>query len=76
MHIFVTVKSRKKENKVEKVDDLHFIVWTKELPVKGRANNAIMRLLASYFDISLSTILLKSGLTSKHKVFEIANRVL
>lgn len=71
MLIFVTVKPRKKENKIEKIDNKHYVVWTKELPVKGKANYAVTKLLASHFDISQSNIILTSGITSKQKVFEI-----
>lgn len=71
MLIFVTVKPRKKENKVEKVNDNHYTVWTKEVPQKGKANNAVIKLLAEYFDIKQSAILLKSGTTSKHKICEV-----
>jgi len=71
MHIFVTVKTRKKENKVEKIDNTHYVIWTKEIPQKGKANIAVIKLLASKLHLPPSSILLKSGLTSKQKIFEI-----
>lgn len=71
MLIFVTVKPRKKENKIEKINETHYVIWTKEPPEKGKANNGVIKLLASYFDLSQSKIILRSGATSKQKVFEV-----
>ena len=51
MKIFVTAKPNAREDKVEKIDDTHFVVWTTELPVKGQANFAIIKLLAEYFGV-------------------------
>lgn len=71
MYIFVTAKARKKENKVEKIDNTHYVIWTKEIPQKGKANTAIIKLLASKLRLPPSSVLLKSGSTSKKKIFEI-----
>ena len=73
MLIFVTVKPRKKENIIEKTDNSHYIVFTKEIPVKGRVNNAVQKLLSKHLNLPRNVIILKSGATSKHKVFEIRN---
>lgn len=54
-----------------KVDLPIYQVAVKEAPVSGRANEAIIKALAEYFDISASRITLISGQTSKQKVFEI-----
>jgi len=45
----------------------------KERPVEGRANEAIIKLLAGHFRISRSQVKLISGAVSKRKVFEIGN---
>lgn len=71
MKIFVKAKPNAKENKVEKIDENHFAVSTKEPPTNGRANQAILRLLADYFGISPSQIKFISGLTSRNKIIEI-----
>ena len=44
MRIFVQAKPNAREDKVEKIDDTHFIVWTTELPVKRQANFSIIKL--------------------------------
>ena len=67
MKIFVKAKPRSKEERVEKIDDTHFIVFVKEPPVQGKANIAIGKALSEYFGISVSSIRLTSGFSSKEK---------
>lgn len=81
MRIFVKVKAGSKQNKVEeppqrllqadeRLDD-YYTVSVKEPPVEGKANDAVVRALAEYFDVSISQVTLISGAVSKIKVFEI-----
>lgn len=46
-------------------------VSVKEAAVDGRANEAIIKALANYFDTAPSLIRLVSGHTAKRKVFEL-----
>lgn len=71
LKIFVKVKPRVRENKVEKIDDRNFIVSVKETPVQGKANKAIIKLLAEYFKVAKSNIEIIRGHKSKEKVIEI-----
>ena len=71
MRINVKAKPNSKEDKVEKISDTEFIVSVKEIPVQGRANRAIIRVLAEYFDIPLSRIRIISGHISRQKVVEV-----
>lgn len=71
MKIFVKVKPKAKEEKVEKIDDVNFRVQVRQLPEKGRANRAVIRALADYFNVDRSKIQIVSGSTSKVKVIEI-----
>lgn len=48
-----------------------YTVSTKALPIEGKANESVIRLLAKYFKVPKSDITLKSGKKSKIKVFEI-----
>lgn len=38
-------------------------------PEGGKANDQVVRLLANYFNVSLSNVMLKSGARSRSKVF-------
>jgi len=71
MKIFVKVKSRAREEKVEKINDINFKVSVRQLPERGKANLATVKALADYFNVSQSTIKIISGSTSKLKIIEI-----
>lgn len=71
MKISVKVKLRSKEEKIEKIDDDNFVVWVKELPIENKANEAIIRVLADYFNISRANISIISGFKSRQKTIEI-----
>lgn len=71
MKIFVKVKPKARQEKIEKIDDANFKVWVKEPPEKGRANQAVLKVLAEYFNANRSEINIVSGQTSRKKVVEI-----
>jgi uncharacterized protein (TIGR00251 family) len=71
MKINIKVKLRSKEEKIEKIDEDNFTVWTKELPIENRANEAIIRILADYFNVPKASISIVSGFKSKQKTVEI-----
>ena len=68
MKIFVKVKPKAGEEKVEKIDSTHYVVHTKEIPEKGKANEGIIRLLSTYFSIPQSNIQIISGQKSRTKI--------
>ena len=71
MKIFARVKPKAKEDKVIKLSDTNFKVWVKAAPEKGKANRAVIKTLADYFNIGQSDIEIISGSTSKLKIVEI-----
>ena len=71
MKISVKAKTGAKVEKVQKIDESHFIVAVKTAPIEGRANIAIAKALALHFGIAPTRVRLISGKTSKMKVFEI-----
>lgn len=71
MRISVKVKANTSQERIEKIDDTNFLVWTREKPVEGKANEAVIKALAEYFGIAKSKVVLIKGQASKHKIFEI-----
>jgi uncharacterized protein len=71
MKIFVQAKPDSYENQLEKIDSNHYRISVKEPPVKGKANFAIIKLLAKHFGITSSQIRIVSGYTSRQKVIDI-----
>ncbi len=69
MRIFVFAKTRAKKERIERLDAFHFRVAVTQIPEKGKANDAIKRVLARYFSIPVSQVALKSGASGKQKVF-------
>ena len=71
MKLFVTAKPNAKENRVEAVDSTHLIVRVKAKPDEGKANLAVLQVLAAYFKVPKSRLLLVSGFKSRKKIIEL-----
>ena len=69
--ISITVKANVKENRIDLPK-----VFVREPAKEGRANEAVIKLLAEYFDIPKSRIKIVSGLKSKKKIVEIDSSIL
>jgi uncharacterized protein (TIGR00251 family) len=74
--MFIKVKvfaGCKKDEIVKKKDD-EFEVRVKEKAEQGRANRAVIKVLANYFKIDESKIRLIKGFKERNKIFEIKNK--
>jgi uncharacterized protein len=71
MKILVRVKPAAKNNKIEKISENEYSISTKAPAKNGKANEAIIRLLAAYFNISSSRICILVGHNIKNKIIEI-----
>ena len=71
MRIQVKVKPNAKTEEVSQEGD-GFIVKVKEPPREGKANQAVIKLLAQHFGVSKSQVRILSGLRSGKKVIEVA----
>lgn len=72
MKIIVKAKPNSRENRVQKIDESNFVVFVKEPPIQGKANAAIITLLAKYFNTSPLLIEIISGRTSRTKIVKIS----
>ncbi len=70
MKIQVQVKPNSKSEEVSQEGD-NFIVKVKEPPEKGRANQAVVRLLAKHFGVPQSQLKILSGFKSRSKVISV-----
>jgi hypothetical protein len=66
------VTPNSKVEEVIKADDM-FLVRVKEPPKEGKANRAVIKLLADYFGVPQGRIAIISGLSSRHKVVDVSN---
>jgi uncharacterized protein (TIGR00251 family) len=70
MKIQVTVKPNSRTEKLSQEGN-SFIAKVKEPPKEGRANQAVIRLLAEHFGVSQSQVRILSGFRSRNKVVEV-----
>jgi uncharacterized protein (TIGR00251 family) len=71
MKIQIKVKPNSRTEEVSQEID-SFIVKVKEPPREGKANQAVIRLLAEHFGVPQSQVRILSGFKSKNKVVEVA----
>jgi hypothetical protein len=71
LKIQVKVKPNSKVGEVSREGD-SFVVKVKEPPREGRANRAVIKLLAEHFGVPQSQVRIIGGFTTKNKVIEIA----
>lgn len=71
MQIFVTVRARAKQGKIEQLTDDHYRVSVREPPIENKANFAVFEVLAAHFKVPLARVKLVRGRTERNKVFEI-----
>ncbi len=71
MKIYVLVKPNAIANGIERTGEDKFTVRVKAKPEKGRANQAVIEVLAEYFGIAKTCVELLKGRSSRQKTFEI-----
>lgn len=71
MKFSIKVKTNSKKTKIEKIGKDSYIVFVKDAPIEGRANEAVVRILAKYFSVAKSQIEIISGFKSRQKIIEI-----
>ena len=74
MKISVTVKAGSKVEEVS-ADGGELKVKVKEPAKEGKANKAVIRLLAAYYKVPKSTIKIVAGISSSRKIIELPDIV-
>lgn len=71
MKIYIKANPGSRKEYIKKIDATHYTVAVHEPPDSGKANKAIIKSFAKYFDLPPSQINIISGETSKQKIVEI-----
>ncbi len=71
MKIQVKVKPNSRTEEISREGN-NFIVKVKEPPKEGKANQAVIKLLAEHFGVPQSQVRILSGFKSKNKVVDVA----
>jgi hypothetical protein len=69
--ISVTVQPRSKSQSVTKLTESEFRAAVREPARDGKANDAVIELLAHHFGVAKSTIRIVRGHRSRHKIIEL-----
>ncbi len=73
MILSVRIKAKSSQEKLEIIGKKEVLVWVKAAAIEGKANKAMINLLAKELNKKKSEIEIKSGLTSKNKIVEITS---
>ncbi|MCD6599675.1 MAG: DUF167 domain-containing protein [Dehalococcoidia bacterium] len=73
MKIQVKVKVNSRTEEVSQKDS-SFTVKVNKPPREGKANQAVLKLLAKHFEVPKSQVRIISGIKSKNKIIEIIGR--
>ena len=73
MKVKIKVIPNSKTEEVTREDDW-FLVRVKEPPKEGKANKAVIRVLAHYFSVPQDSIMISSGFRSRNKVIEVLGK--
>lgn len=63
----VWVKPRSSRNALEQQVDGHWVAWLQAPPVDGKANAALIRLVARHFGVARSSVQLAAGERGRRK---------
>jgi len=72
MRIYVKVNPRSSKNSVEKIAEGEYKVKLTAPPVDGEANIMLIKVLAEYFDIPKSSLVIIGGKSAKIKIVELS----
>lgn len=74
MKITVVAKTNAKKNEVSVGKDGSLVVAVTAIPEKGKANKAIEKAVAKYYDVAPSKVRVIIGQTTRRKVVEIIDK--
>ena len=71
VRVYVKVTPRAGKNEVIKISEGEYKVKVTAVPEKGKANDAVIKILANYFDLPKSSIKIIGGKSTRIKLIEI-----
>jgi len=75
MKLRVKVQPKSSSNEIIGMRNQELIIKTTAAPDKGKANDAVIKLLSKHYKIPKSSITIESGLTSPHKTININTNI-
>ena len=66
------MRAKARKRQINQIDDTHFEISVPEVPQRGKANTAVLKLLAEHLSTPLSSLSITSGSTCARKVVRIS----
>lgn len=70
MQLHIIVKIKKGIEKIIQLDNTTYIVYVHAVRQKGKANQAVLQALATYFSVPKESLQIIRGFTSSHKYIQ------
>lgn len=71
MRIYVKASPKSSKNEIIKISEGEYKIRITALPVEGKANEMLLKVLAKYFNVSKSCVNIVGGKTAKTKIVDI-----
>lgn len=71
MRIYAKVIPRAEKNEIEKISGAEYKIRVTSVPEKGKANEAVIELLADHFGVSKSSVNIVGGRSTKTKIIDV-----
>ncbi|MFA5962130.1 MAG: DUF167 domain-containing protein [Parcubacteria group bacterium] len=71
MRIYLKVSPRSSQNSVEKISEGEYRVRLTAPPVDGKANDALIKILAEHFGVAKSFITIVGGKSTQRKMVDV-----
>jgi uncharacterized protein len=71
MRIYIHASPRSSKNEVNKISEGEYKVKLTAAPVDGKANDMLIRILAQFFKVPKSRVVIAGGKTAKIKIVDI-----
>lgn len=72
MRVYIKVIPRASQNKIEKVSEGEYKVWVTVPPSEGQANEGVVKILAKYFGVAKSCVVIVGGKSARAKIVDVA----
>ena len=71
MKLFIKIIPNASKDQIIKIDESNLKIKTTKPPEDGKANEAVIEILANYFKVKKNQIKIISGITSQKKIIQI-----
>ncbi len=71
MRIYLKVIPRSSQNRLEKISEGEYRAWLNAPPVDGKANEALIELVAKFFGVPKSAVTIVGGKTARRKMVDV-----